>query len=110
MTNGNFVTLTEAFDPSKWSNVNGKIGTDPLVAGEFTGALSNVTMLGISFGSGYFFSNGFGFNTGGTASIQLSSIDTTTAAPEPGAMGIVAGALCVIVAIRRKRATLSLLR
>jgi hypothetical protein len=84
MNNGENVTLTVSFDPSQWSNYDGQIGTlDPTVTGQFNEALSSVSKIGLSFGSGYFYSDGIGFNTGGTADVNLVSFDTTPAAPLP---------------------------
>jgi hypothetical protein len=84
MNNGQDVTLTVNFDPSQWSNYNGQVGTSD--AADFYGALAGVTKLGISFGSGYFFSDGFAFSGGGTADIELDSIAVAQEAsvPEPG--------------------------
>jgi hypothetical protein len=86
MNNGEDVTLTVAFDPSLWSNYYGQVGNSGAdQEAQFAAALSGVTRLGISFGSGYFFSDGFAFNTGGnsTAQIELDDISTIPA-PEPG--------------------------
>ncbi len=84
LSNQENVTLTASFgDPSQWSDLN---GTFPVTTALFDSALSNVTRLGLSFGSGNFFSNGFAFDTGGTASLDLVSIDTTSPVPEPTTM------------------------
>jgi hypothetical protein len=107
MHNGEDVTLTVSFDPSQWSNYYGHVGSESAgVTAQFYDALSGVTRLGLSFGSGYFFSDGFGFNTGGTAFIELDSINPTGPAPipEPATTGILAGGLGVIALLRRKRA------
>jgi hypothetical protein len=103
MGNGQDVTLTTVFDPALWSNYNGQIGNTD--AGEFNAALDNVTRLGLSFGSGYFFSNGFGFDTGTgtTAYIQLDSISPTpSAVPEPSSFLLVGGAAVVLAALRKR--------
>ena len=60
MDNGQDVTLTVAFDSSLWSNYNGINGSADTV--EFEEALAGVTRIGLSFGSGYFFSDGFAFS------------------------------------------------
>lgn len=104
MKNGEAVTLTVNFDPSLWSNYYGHVGTDSAdTIAQFEDAISGVTRLGLSFGSGYFFSDGFAFNTGGTAQIQLDSINTFTT-PEPGTMVLFGCALGVIALLRRRRA------
>jgi hypothetical protein len=74
MDNGDNVTLTVDFDPSNWSDINGTLAADDVAT--FDASLSNVTRLGLSFSSGSFFSDGFAFNTGGTASLNLDSINT----------------------------------
>jgi hypothetical protein len=99
MNNGQAVTLSVAFDPSQWSNYNGQVGSTD--AAEFQEALSGVTRLGLSFGSGYFFSDGFGFDTGGTAYLQLDAIDAT---PEPGTFAILAAGLSLIAAFACRKA------
>jgi hypothetical protein len=84
MNNGQDVTLTVSFDPSQWSNYDGQVGTlSPTVTGQFDEALGSVSRMGLSFGGGYFFSDGIGFSTGGTASVNLVSFDTVSAAPLP---------------------------
>ncbi|MGD0577311.1 MAG: PEP-CTERM sorting domain-containing protein [Bryobacteraceae bacterium] len=110
MNNGQDVTLTVNFDPSQWSNYYGHVGTEnSAITTQFDAALSGVTRLGLSFGSGYFFSDGFAFNTGGNAFIELDSINpipdpTNNSAPEPATIGILASGLGVIAALRRNRA------
>jgi hypothetical protein len=100
MFNGQEVTIGAAFDPSAWSNIDGKLGTDPLVAGQFQSALQDVTLAGISFGSGFFYSDGFSFNTGGAASLQLDSFNNV---PEPASFSLLGvGALALLR--RRRRA------
>jgi hypothetical protein len=103
MNNGEYITLTVPFDPSLWSNLNGINGANDTT--EFVNAIASVQNLGLSFGSGYFFSDGFGFNTGGSASIQLESMGATSASPEPASAFIFGGGLFAIVMVfRRKRA------
>lgn len=105
MKNGEAVTLTVTFDPSLWSNYYGHVGTESAdTLAQFGDALGGVTRLGLSFGSGYFFSDGFAFNTGGTAQVQLDSIQTFTT-PEPGTMVLFGFALGVLaVSLRYRRA------
>jgi hypothetical protein len=104
MLNGVDVTVNDPFDPALWSNYNGIVGNSSAEAtAQFEDALSDVTRLGLSFGSGDFFSDGFAFNTGGTASINLDSIDATSATPEPGTFGLLlAGGAILLGAARRK--------
>ncbi len=103
MNNGQDVTLTVSFDPSQWSNYYGSMGNSAEAAGQFDAALSDVTRLGISFGSGYFFSDGFAFDTGGSAAIELDAIGTFST-PEPATFAILAGGLGAILLLRRRRA------
>lgn len=101
LNNGQLVTLAVDLDPAQWSNMNGQLGTN--VPTQFAAALSGVTRLGLAFGSGYFFSDGFGFNTGGTASVQLDSIGTLPEVPEPASLAVLgAGAMGVMVRRRRR--------
>ena len=103
MKNGEAVTLTVAFDPLLWSNYNGHIGTESAdTLAQFRDALGGVIRLGLSFGSGYFFSDGFAFNTGGTAQAQLDSISTFTT-PEPGTTALIGGALVGLALLLRSR-------
>ena len=112
MQNGQNATLTVAFDPSLWSNYYGHVGTESTdTETQFAQALAGVTRLGLSFGSGYFFSDGFAFNTGGSAQIELEAIAPTlangevagaAATPEPGYAGVLAGALCLLGVTRRR--------
>jgi hypothetical protein len=104
MLNGVDVTLNSVFDPSLWSNYDGIVGNaSPAATAQFNEALSDVTRLGLSFGSGDFFSDGFAFDTGGTATINLDAIDATSATPEPGTFGLLlAGGVILLGAARRK--------
>jgi hypothetical protein len=101
MLNGVDVTANDPFDPALWSNYNGIIGnSSPDATAQFDAALSDVTRLGLSFGSGDFFSDGFAFNTGGTAAVSLDAISAT---PEPGTFGLLlAGGAILLGAARRK--------
>jgi hypothetical protein len=108
MYNGTDVELYVPFDPSQWSNFNGQLGNSSAQAtSEFEQALSGVTQLGLSFGSGWGFADGFAFNDGGdgTAYVQLDSIVTT---PEPSCMfPLTALALIAAFVVRRKHASAS---
>ncbi|MHB1867439.1 MAG: hypothetical protein ACYCPP_00660 [Nitrososphaerales archaeon] len=77
------VTLSVSLNPANWSNLCGQFGTSPpnpycapytscTVA--FDSALASIKDVGLSFGSGSYFSNGLGVdgNTG-TATFQLQS-------------------------------------
>jgi hypothetical protein len=98
MTNGVNTSITAAFDPSQWTNVDGKAGNDPLVAGQFQSALTDVQYLGLSFGSGFFYSDGWGFDTGGNAFLVVDSINSV---PEPASLSLVA--VGAIGLLRRRR-------
>ena len=64
------VTLSVSLEPAKWSNLCGSKGTDHPDA--FNAAIANIKIVGLSFGSGYFFANGVGVNyTTGTETFQL---------------------------------------
>jgi MYXO-CTERM domain-containing protein len=100
MNNGQNYSITAAFDPSQWTNIDGLSGNSPAVAGQFQLALTDVSLTGISFGSGFFYSNGFGVNTGGAASLNLDSIGTTPA-PEPTSLALLG--LGALPMLRRRR-------
>lgn len=111
MRNGQGVTLTVDFDPFLWSNYYGHVGTESAdTLSQFNTALAGVTRLGLSFGSGYFFSNGFAFNTGGSANIQLDSIGTLggspvpnpSSTPEPATLALLGGAFVGLGLFRRQ--------
>lgn len=62
-------TLTAPFDPSLWSSVFGKVGTQ--APSQFAAALQNVDFIGMTFGGGCFF--GHGVNVlNGTAKFTVS--------------------------------------
>ncbi len=104
MLNGVNVTSNALFDPSLWSNYDGIVGNSSADAtAQFNEALADVTRLGLSFGSGDFFSDGFAFNTGGTAAINLDSIDATSAAPEPGTFGLLLAGGAILLGVARRK-------
>ena len=109
LANGQAVTLSAIFDPSQWSNYNGTVGSADTA--EFYQALAGVTRLGLSLGSGYFFSDGFAFNTGGTADIQVDSISPTldgvAATPEPATFGLLAAGIAALAVVRRRQTSRS---
>lgn len=105
MNNGQDITLTALFDPSLWSNYYGHVGNESAATqAQFDAALAGVTRLGLSFGSGYFYSDGFAFDTGGAAGIQLDGISGIPSAstPEPGTAAALGGALCILALLRRR--------
>lgn len=57
-------------DGSQWSDFYGHFGNDPAYSAAFSAALSDVGMIGLSFGGGCFFENGVGIATG-VGSFQL---------------------------------------
>jgi hypothetical protein len=82
LNNGQDVTLTADFLPSQWSNIYGHAGNaSSQYTSDFYTALSDVSAFGFSFGSGYFFADGFAFNTGGEASINVDSFATSVPLP-----------------------------
>ncbi len=99
MLDADDITLTVAFDPSQWSNIDGVLAVNDTA--DFNAAVAKVTRAGLAFGSGFGFSDGFAFNTGGTASLNLEAIDAVT--PEPGTLGMLfCGALVLVGAARKK--------
>jgi hypothetical protein len=100
MSNGVDVTLTtDLTDPTQWTNTNGQggVANDPT----FATSLADVTRVGLALGSGNFYSNGFAFNTGGSAAVQLDAINTV-ATPEPASLGVL-GLGAVGLLLRRRR-------
>ncbi len=92
MTNGNDVTLTVDFNPADWTNVYGHQGDSSAAeTADFNSALAKVKYMGLSFGSGDFYADGFAFNTGGDAAINVSSFSTgpsggSIAVPAPSSL------------------------
>lgn len=69
---GNTVTLTATLNPADWSGICGN-AAGANQAG-FDLALANIKLVGLSFGSGFFFENGLGVDGAtGTATFQLTS-------------------------------------
>src|SRR4029077_14051885 len=67
-------TLTNSFNGAAWSDYFGHFGIGPYAAA-FQAALSNVTLIGLSFGGGCFFENGVGTTDGsGTFTIDSFSV------------------------------------
>jgi hypothetical protein len=69
VANGQF-TLTATVEPAEWSDWNGQNGASQPTG--FADAASSVTMIGLSFGGGYFFENGLG-TTDGSGTFTLDS-------------------------------------
>ena len=100
MNNGQDVTLSVSFDPSAWSNYDGHVGDASAgFTTDFDNALSSVERIGLSFGSGDFFSDGWSFNTNGTADLNLQSFSTTV--PEPASFGLMG--IAALALMRRRR-------
>jgi hypothetical protein len=57
---------------ANWSDYYGHFGNDPTYAAGFNAAVSNVTMIGLSFGGGCFFENGVG-TTDGSGTFTLNT-------------------------------------
>ena len=67
-------TITNSLNGAFWSDYYGHFGTGPYAAA-YEAALSNVTLIGISFGGGCFFENGVGTTDGsGTFTIDTFSV------------------------------------
>jgi hypothetical protein len=99
MANGTDYTLTVNLDPALWSNDYGAIGThDGGVA--FHQTLASVLDLGLSFGGGSGFQNGFALMPGANGSFDLSELSTV---PEPTSLVLVAFALGGLVLIRKRK-------
>jgi hypothetical protein len=103
MNNGQDVTLTVSFDPSAWSNYDGHVGdASPGFTTDFDNALSSVERIGLSFGSGDFYSDGWSFDTNGTADLNLQSFSTTV--PEPASFSLLG--VGAVALMRRRRGTI----
>lgn len=71
--NGGPVSLASTpLTGANWSDFNGHFGSDPSYAAGFNAAVSNVTMIGLSFGGGCFFENGVG-TTDGSGTLTLNT-------------------------------------
>lgn len=66
---GDTVTLTVPVDTANWSNWGGQLAS--AVPTYFAAAVSDVSMIGLSFGGGCFFANGVGMSAG-SASFVLT--------------------------------------
>ncbi len=72
LSNGSFVLPTVPLTGDNWSDYYGHYGNDPSYAAGFNNAVSNVTMIGLSFGGGCFFENGVS-TTDGSGTFTLTS-------------------------------------
>lgn len=67
-------TLTVVFDPGLWSDWNGQFGnTDANHIAEFNAAVSDIRVVGLSFGGGFFFAVGVGLSSG-SATFELTKV------------------------------------
>lgn len=65
-------SITATLSPSNWSGICGNSGANTPVA--FANSLANIKLVGISFGSGYFYASGVGVDgKTGTATFTLDS-------------------------------------
>lgn len=69
--NGAVTLASVPLTGANWSDYNGHFGTGAYAAG-FNSAVSNVTMIGLSFGGGCFFENGVA-TTDGSGSLTLNT-------------------------------------
>jgi len=68
-------TISNSLNGAFWTDYFGHSGADPLYAAGFQAAISNVTVIGLSFGGGCFFENGVGTTDGsGTFTIDSFSV------------------------------------
>lgn len=65
-------SISNSLNGAFWSDYYGHLGDDPLYAARYQAALSNVTLIGLSFGGGCFFENGVG-TTDGSGTFTLDS-------------------------------------
>lgn len=86
MSNGVSTSIAADFsDLSHWTDIAGQSAdSSPAETSAFSDTLAQVTSSGLSFGSGNFYSDGFGFSQGGTGTITLTSF----AVPEPTSLGL----------------------
>jgi len=79
---GGTTTLTNAFDPALWSDMNGHFGTnDAAHMAAFAAGLKEVKEIGLSFGGGWFFSTGVAVSSGsatfGLENYRISRVVTS---------------------------------
>ena len=72
LTSGTFNISESLQDPSKWSDVYGKSGSD--YPDRFTATVSNAEKVGVTFGGGCFYGHGV-FVSGGTAKFTINSFN-----------------------------------
>jgi hypothetical protein len=72
LNSGPYTLQTVPLTGANWSDYYGHFGNDPAYAAQFNSAVSNVTMIGLSFGGGCFFENGVG-TTDGSGTFTLNS-------------------------------------
>jgi hypothetical protein len=73
---GGTYTMSATLDPANWSGICGNPASGNTAG--FDQALAEIHLVGLSFGSGYFFANGLGVDgTTGTATFQLLSYNVS---------------------------------
>jgi hypothetical protein len=60
------LAVTAPADPSQWSDVNGRFGTDPSASPTFAASLTSPGRVGLTFGGGCYFAHGV-YQTNGSA-------------------------------------------
>lgn len=78
-------------DLAGWTDIGGLAANSSLAeTAAFEAMLLNVSQAGLSFGSGNFYSDGFGFNSsiGGTGSATVYAFTETAAVALPSAAGM----------------------
>ncbi len=102
MANGVSTSIAADFtDLSRWRDIAGQsANSSPAETAAFQATLGQITSLGLSFGSGNFYSDGFGFSQGGTGTITLTSF----AVPEPTSLGLLMLGGLPLLRRRRKHA------